>query len=111
MCQTLQQIYKTSKRIRIQWLSEKQESNPNKDIYIPEYYDRTGNGKRRDNTVDNIMQGVQYYKPYYNYKHILVIFDNDFFTNMNAICFNSIGTNLGDNLIKNHKSIINLQFI
>ena len=43
MCQTLQQVYKTSKKIRIQWLSEKQESNPNKDIYIPEYYDQTGN--------------------------------------------------------------------
>ena len=42
LCQTLQQIYKTSKKIRIQWLSEKPESNPKKDIYIPEYYDRTG---------------------------------------------------------------------
>jgi hypothetical protein len=41
LCQTLQQIYKTSKKIRIQWLSEKPESNPKKDIYIPEYYDRT----------------------------------------------------------------------
>ena len=44
MCQTLQQIYKHSKKIRIQWLSEKPESNPKKDIYIPEYYDQTGKG-------------------------------------------------------------------
>ena len=42
LCQTLQQIYKHSKKIRIQWLSEKPESNPKKDIYIPEYYDQTG---------------------------------------------------------------------
>merc|ERR1719400_1663463 len=41
LCQTLQQIYKRSKKIRIQWLSEKPESNPKKDIYIPEYYDQT----------------------------------------------------------------------
>merc|ERR1719400_394595 len=41
LCQKLQQNYKTSKKIRIQWLSEKPESNPKKDIYIPEYYDRT----------------------------------------------------------------------
>ena len=45
LCQTLQQIYKHSKKIRIQWLSEKPESNPKKDIYIPEYYDQTGKNK------------------------------------------------------------------
>jgi hypothetical protein len=53
MCQTLQQIYKTSKKIRIQWLSEKQESNPNKDIYIPEYYDQTGNKQMKIDNCSN----------------------------------------------------------
>ena len=42
LCQAHQQIYKTSKKIRVQWLSEKPEANPNNDIYIKEHYDRTG---------------------------------------------------------------------
>ena len=38
LCQSLQNIYKTSKKIRIQWLGEAEE----KELFIPEYYDRTG---------------------------------------------------------------------
>ena len=42
LCQALQQIYKTSKKIRIQWMGVKSGDNPNKDLFIPEYYDKTG---------------------------------------------------------------------
>ncbi len=39
LCQSLQNIHKTSKKIRIQWLSL---SDQTKGLYAPEYYDRTG---------------------------------------------------------------------
>ena len=42
LCQALQQIYKSSKKIRIQWMSLKATENSNKDLFIPEYYDKTG---------------------------------------------------------------------
>lgn len=42
ICQSLQNIYRTSKKIKIQWLGLASENNPNKDVYMPEYYDRTG---------------------------------------------------------------------
>ena len=41
ICLAMQNIYRTSKRIRIQWLSEAQDNNPDKNIFCPEYYDRT----------------------------------------------------------------------
>ena len=42
LCQALQNIFKTSKKIKIQWLSLMEEKNPDKDIYSTEYYDKTG---------------------------------------------------------------------
>ena len=42
LCQTMQHIYKSSKKIRIQWLSEKPDPNPKMELYVPEYYDQTG---------------------------------------------------------------------
>ena len=42
LCQAQQQIYKTSKKIRIQWMGVKSGDNPSKDLFIPEYYDKTG---------------------------------------------------------------------
>ena len=43
----MQNVYKkapsiASKKVTIQWLSEAAEDNPDKDIYVPEYYDKTG---------------------------------------------------------------------
>jgi hypothetical protein len=41
ICQAMQNIFKTSARIRIRWLSqEKKENKP--DVYIPDFYDVTG---------------------------------------------------------------------
>lgn len=39
VCQAMQNIYKTTKRIRIRWLS--QDEN-NGEIYSPDFYDHTG---------------------------------------------------------------------
>ena len=36
ICQSMQNIYRTSPRIKIRWLSEKDNN-----VYIPDYYDRT----------------------------------------------------------------------
>eukprot|EP00096_Caligus_rogercresseyi_P003311 TRINITY_DN1612_c0_g1_i3.p1 TRINITY_DN1612_c0_g1~~TRINITY_DN1612_c0_g1_i3.p1 ORF type:complete len:696 (-),score=262.72 TRINITY_DN1612_c0_g1_i3:1351-3438(-) len=41
ICQANQNIFRTSKKIRIQWLSESPEDNPDNDVFIPEYYDKT----------------------------------------------------------------------
>merc|ERR1712072_1465518 len=41
LCQALQNIYRTSKKIRIVWLTEIPKGNPDKDIFAPEYSDRT----------------------------------------------------------------------
>lgn len=38
ICQAIQNIFKTSKKIKIQWLSE---TTDDKNVYIPEYYDKT----------------------------------------------------------------------
>ena len=42
ICQTHQNVYKTSKKITIQWLGQSKEDDAPKDVYIPEYYDKTG---------------------------------------------------------------------
>ena len=47
LCVSMQNVYKkapsvASKKVTIQWLSEAAEDNPDKDIYVPEYYDKTG---------------------------------------------------------------------
>ena len=47
LCVSMQNVYKkapsvVSKKVTIQWLSEAPENNPDKDIYVPEYYDKTG---------------------------------------------------------------------
>ena len=52
LCQTLQAIYKDSKKIRIQWLSE---SSDDKQLYLPEHYDKTGT------TLDQLCIRVCYY--------------------------------------------------
>eukprot|EP00095_Tigriopus_kingsejongensis_P003980 maker-scaffold141_size315519-snap-gene-0.12 protein:Tk03980 transcript:maker-scaffold141_size315519-snap-gene-0.12-mRNA-1 annotation:"glutamic acid-rich protein" len=41
ICQTMQNIYKTSKKITIQWLGEVSDNNPKLDVYAAEYYDKT----------------------------------------------------------------------
>ncbi len=42
LCQSQQNIYRTSKKIRIQWLGEApKESSDAETLYAPEYYDRT----------------------------------------------------------------------
>jgi hypothetical protein len=58
LCLAMQNVYKTgarntlakgnaqSKKITIQWLGLAPEDNQNKDIYVPEYYDKTGEGER-----------------------------------------------------------------
>lgn len=38
----MQNIYKTSKKITIQWLGLVDTNNPDKNIYSTEYYDKTG---------------------------------------------------------------------
>lgn len=40
VCQAMQNIYKSSKRIRIRWLSQEKD---NGEIYSPDFYDHTGN--------------------------------------------------------------------
>ena len=47
LCVSMQNVYKkspsvASKKVTIQWLSEAPDNNPHKDIYVPEYYDKTG---------------------------------------------------------------------
>ena len=42
LCQASQNIYRHSRKIKIQWLGLTTENNPDKDLYIPEYYDTTG---------------------------------------------------------------------
>ena len=47
LCISMQNVHKkapsaVSKKVMIQWLSEAPENNPQKDIYVPEYYDKTG---------------------------------------------------------------------
>jgi len=41
LCQTCQNIYRHSKKIKIQWLGLTPENNPDKNIFSPEYYDTT----------------------------------------------------------------------
>merc|ERR1711953_1450238 len=41
LCQASQNIYRHSRKIKIQWLGLTTENNPDKDLYIPEYYDTT----------------------------------------------------------------------
>ena len=50
LCQSQQNIYRTSKKIRIQWLGEapKGDGNPDGDLFAPEYYDRTGEQEERE---------------------------------------------------------------
>jgi hypothetical protein len=42
ICQAMQNIYKTSARIRIRWLSQEKKDNKPTDVYIPDFYDVTG---------------------------------------------------------------------
>jgi len=43
LCQALQNIYRASKKIKIQWLSESEKDKSKQgDIYIKEYYDTIG---------------------------------------------------------------------
>ena len=42
LCQASQNIYRHSKKIKIQWLGLAPDNNTAKDIYSPEYYDTTG---------------------------------------------------------------------
>ena len=42
LCQASQNIYRHSKKIKIQWLGLAPENNAAKDLYLPEYYDTTG---------------------------------------------------------------------
>ena len=46
LCQASQNIYRHSKKIKIQWLGLTTENNDKKDLYAPEYYDTTGNWKK-----------------------------------------------------------------
>ena len=41
LCQAGQNIYRHSRKIKIQWLGLSADENPNKDLYLPEYYDTT----------------------------------------------------------------------
>merc|ERR1712226_1083761 len=41
LCRTCQNIYRHSKKIKIQWLGLTPENNPDKNIFSPEYYDTT----------------------------------------------------------------------
>ena len=46
LCQALQNIYRASKKIKIQWLSENEKDKSKQgDIYIKEYYDTIGKKK------------------------------------------------------------------
>jgi len=38
----MQNIYKSSPRIRIRWLSQEKKDNKPTDVYIPDFYDATG---------------------------------------------------------------------
>lgn len=42
ICQAMQNIYKSSPRIRIRWLSQEKKDNKPTDVYIPDFYDATG---------------------------------------------------------------------
>ncbi|PSN30182.1 hypothetical protein C0J52_28093 [Blattella germanica] len=42
ICQAMQNIYKSSPRIRIRWLSQEKKDNKLTDVYIPDFYDATG---------------------------------------------------------------------
>ncbi|PSN40907.1 hypothetical protein C0J52_12457 [Blattella germanica] len=41
ICQAMQNIYKSSPRIRIRWLSQEKKDNKLTDVYIPDFYDAT----------------------------------------------------------------------
>ncbi|XP_069702520.1 uncharacterized protein [Periplaneta americana] len=41
ICQAMQNIYKSSPRIRIRWLSQEKKDNKPSDVYIPDFYDAT----------------------------------------------------------------------
>ena len=50
LCVSMQNVYRkapsatpgASKKVTIQWLSEAPDNNPKKDVFVPEYYDKTG---------------------------------------------------------------------
>jgi len=42
ICQAMQNIYRSSPRIRIRWLSQEKKDNKSTDVYIPDFYDATG---------------------------------------------------------------------
>ena len=42
LCQAMQNIYRHSRKIKIQWLGLATENNDKKDLYLAEYYDTTG---------------------------------------------------------------------
>jgi hypothetical protein len=47
LCQALQNIYRASKKIKIQWLSENEKDKSNQgDIYVKEYYDTIGETRK-----------------------------------------------------------------
>lgn len=41
ICQAMQNIYRSSPRIRIRWLSQEKKDNKSTDVYIPDFYDAT----------------------------------------------------------------------
>lgn len=55
----MQNIYKTSARIRIRWLSQEKKDNKPTDVYIPDFYDVTGTDFR-------ILQHMEYLEVYIN---------------------------------------------
>lgn len=41
VCQAVQNIYKTSPRIRIRWLSQEKKDAKATEVYVPDFYDQT----------------------------------------------------------------------
>lgn len=43
MCQTMQNVYRSTRKIKIRWLSQDKSGDPAGEIYKPDFYDITGN--------------------------------------------------------------------
>lgn len=42
VCQTMQNVYRTTRKIKIRWLSQDKSSDPSGETYKPDFYDITG---------------------------------------------------------------------
>lgn len=43
VCQAIQNVYRTTRKIKIRWLSQDKAADPSGEIYKPDFYDITGN--------------------------------------------------------------------